>query len=1214
MNRILATLLTLVLLWLGIAPILAQGLPARAASSAHEEFDQDDPYIIEFALITDTHHYGPTADERLSEDNIRAFVQYCNEHPELQFALYGGDFMNAYDTNHDQAMWCLEHARHDFEGLQLPFYTTKGNHDCNGKQWKDNRPDNSQIITDEEYYQLFSPLSESNPLRHPEGVVVDTDNPHGNYYYRDFERQHFRFIMLNNYDRDSLEYYGYHGQQMKWLAEVALDFSQKEHPSEWCFIVMGHAFSINHARNPITRLLHAYVRGQSFSDTDFGVSYTGNFSNGPRAKLVATFGGHFHEDIYWNWDGYNMLAFNRGFATGGEVDTEERVCFDHLVLNTRTQQLEDRRIGRGRSRTFSYSGTPQQLAPTQSFSDADGLGAYTQGGNGGRILHVSNLDDQGQGSLRWAVEQQGVRTVVFDVEGTIQLHTPLTITHGSITIAGQTSTGQGITLTGQPLLIRTSDVVIRYLTLHNNLMDGDFGQRGLMLDHLTLTPTQGSAIDIRRTEDVTVQNCLFQGQTSNEAPALVAGGFKASYYNNMLLGCPNAIFVPNEEGCNRWIHIIRNVIDDWGDHAMYGGGRQGEISIEGNYLLPGAHTRNLHLLDVAEDGTGRYYVSDNEMKGYPQFNRRNFDMVADRAAVPYAPLNASDTLDRVKMNPVQRPHTGTFANSCLVIAAFHNKPIFKHPTKEEILHTLQRKAGSGYRPQAVCADSLLMGDVEGYTKRLVDPERTIVVLYENDVHCKVGEYPFLSGLRDLVAADTAWVALTSSGDYLQGGLIGSVSKGQAIADIMQNVNYDAVTVGNHEFDFPLSHTRKLLHDIGAPVVCANLRDAEQDTLVFSPYVIRQYGRRRIAYVGVTTPTIEDSNGFALLDETGLHNRYDLARHDLIQRVQRAIDKARQEGADYVIVLSHLGEDNESGFTSHRLVAQTRGIDAVLDGHTHSVVPHAYVHDLDGRSVLISQTGSQFQYIGKLVIDPDGHIYSELIETQHLVFRDPSTAHLLECVQETYLDDVVSPIGRSDVNWRRYNLWRQPDNDPHTINAGDIVTDALRYVAQADAAWLNPGSIRKGMTASDLTRGDIVELLPYDNYLCTLSLTGSQIQKMVNSLVKDLTRDEEKITPLSGIRVSLRAKKKKKYEVARLEIIDPSTGQYTDIDPHRTYTLATTDYCLGIGWKMQIMLRNAQVHNTGIKYSEALAQYIIEQLHGHIDASSITYRDRVRLTK
>ena len=140
-------------------------------------YAQTDPDVIEFAFISDTHRYGPTADVRYSEENIAAFVKYCKETPSIKFAIHGGDFMNAYDTNHKQAIFCLERGRQDFAGIGIPFYATKGNHDCNGKQrTPDGRRDGTQIVTDHEYFQLFSPLSPTNPLADSTDIVYDHNN------------------------------------------------------------------------------------------------------------------------------------------------------------------------------------------------------------------------------------------------------------------------------------------------------------------------------------------------------------------------------------------------------------------------------------------------------------------------------------------------------------------------------------------------------------------------------------------------------------------------------------------------------------------------------------------------------------------------------------------------------------------------------------------------------------------------------------------------------------------------------------------------------------------------------------------------------------------------------------------------------------------------------------------------------------------------------
>ena len=112
-------------------------------------------------------------------------------------------------------------------------------------------------------------------------------------------------------------------------------------------------------------------------------------------------------------------------------------------------------------------------------------------------------------------------------------------------------------------------------------------------------------------------------------------------------------------------------------------------------------------------------------------------------------------------------------------------------------------------------------------------------------------------------------------------------------------------------------------------------------------------------------------------------------NDIYQLVQEAVDDVREQGADYVVVLSHLGEDETKyGVTSHRLIAATRGIDVLLDGHTHSVVPRCDVADADGKLVPISQTGSQLANLGKLVISADGNISTTLVPTPRYPTKVP----------------------------------------------------------------------------------------------------------------------------------------------------------------------------------------------------------------------------------
>lgn len=189
----------------------------------------------------------------------------------------------------------------------------------------------------------------------------------------------------------------------------------------------------------------------------------------------------------------------------------------------------------------------------------------------------------------------------------------------------------------------------------------------------------------------------------------------------------------------------------------------------------------------------------------------------------------------------------------------------------------------------------------------VTSQKSIVILFESDTHCEVSGYPKLAGLRDAInQSDTAYAGAVCCGDFLQGGAIGSVSKGRYIADIMKAVGYDVVTVGNHDFEFGSANMELLLGQLGAPVVCANLFRHGEPKSVYPAYAIRQYGDKRVAFIGVLTPETFTTQNFAFYDSEG-KLLYDLTGEGLEELVQQAVDDARSEGADYVVLLSHVGE-------------------------------------------------------------------------------------------------------------------------------------------------------------------------------------------------------------------------------------------------------------------------------------------------------------------
>ena len=1205
---------------------------------------QTDPDIIEFAFISDTHKHGPSADIRYADENLVEFVKYCNNTPSIQFAIHGGDFMNAYDTNHKQALFCLERARMDFNGLRVPFYATKGNHDCNGKQrTPDGRRDGTQIVTDHEFFQIFSPLSPTNPLADSTDIVFDKDNREGNYYYRDFPKQKFRLIVLNDYDRDSLEYFGYHGLQVKWVTEKALNFTDKENPEDWCFIMLGHGLSVNMYEHPINRIIHAYVRGELLEDSDHGVSYRGDFHNQKRAKMVAFLAGHQHEDMYQRTEDYNMITLGRGFATGGEVESEP-ISFSHMILNVRDKTLYEKRIGRGRDRLFSYA-PHDQILPVPSFQGAEGMGDLTHGGKNGRIITVTNLRDNGKGSLRWAIEQEGCRMVVFDVAGTIELKSPLIISNDSISVYGQTAPGEGICLKGAPIKILASEVCLRYLHVRpgelagkhvDAISDGEFGQHNIILDHLSVSFSTGHGIAIRRAKDVTVQYCIVShllhddlSNTSDAPAGILAGGFMTTYYKNLIANCANGMMFPNEEGQNRWVHVLRNMFYNWKDQAMYGGGKQGEITIEENYMQPGPVTKDSIILNVAEDGTGRYYVSWNFLKDHPEFNGANWKLVNDLPGMPYLPLTV-DEAERAKMHPVQRPQQGDFTKTCQTIAAYHYKPVWSGKTAPAIYRDIMLSVGcsrvrdaydqklleSIHSEKPFGSESGLIAhttptiwpviksanekkplltteNVNDWAENRVKQEKSIVILFESTSMGHLDMYSRLAGYRDAITTDTAHVAVVSGGDFLFGDILSSASHGKTIVDMMKHTHYDAITLGNMDFSYSVPEIQEILKPLGNVVTSCNLTTAKSHAPVFNPYIIRQYGSRKVAYIGLTTPETMKKYSSAFMDEKG-NLKYELVEKDLAALVQKNVDAARKAGADYVILMPHYDNTKEEGpIDVCRLISQTRGIDVALSFGAE--VKNSRIPNLDGKRVCYASPTHSLQSISKIIIANDGLITTEDIPATKMLFKTSAATHMLDSINAQFADFVEAKIADCTIKINgvgedgRYVLGSE-------YNGANLVADAY-YAAtdDCDIAFVNSGSIRANLDPGVITRGQILKMLPYENRLVRIKMSGTDIQALLDLIAKNHPNHMGEFLVPSGLRYTIHKGK----NASEIEVLNRTKGSFDPLDPNMTYSVITTDFNVKDVNYGTAFHNSKSVEELTKLYSEALLDYIEKDLNGLI---------------
>ena len=478
------------------------------------------------------------------------------------------------------------------------------------------------------------------------------------------------------------------------------------------------------------------------------------------------------------------------------------------------------------------------------------------------------------------------------------------------------------------------------------------------------------------------------------------------------------------------------------------------------------------------------------------------------------------------------------------------------------------------------------------------PDKTIVILYENDVHCDIDGYAKLAGLRDAIAAsDTAYVGITSSGDFLNGSLAGTVSTGQYIVDIMRNVGYDAVTLGNHEFDFKGPRMIELLPQIKAPIICANFFEVGAKRPYYPSCIIKTYGQKRIGYVGVCTPSSMQDEYYAFFDKDG-NKLYDLHPDDVVTLVQQSVDSVRHAGADYVVLLSHLGElDLGKAINSHTLINNIRGVDVVLDGHTHSVIPHDMVPDLDGKKIPVTQTGTQFANIGKLVITKDGNLSTSLIPIEDITYTSQQVTATTDSIRQLMASATNEVIGNSAFELTIYDTQGDILVRKGETNLGDLCADALHECFHTDIALINGGGIRNNIHAGNITLGDAINTIPFYDLMCKIEATGETILNMLKKCTGKYPQEDGSFPQVAGLKFTLHANN---HSITDVQIMNRETFQYEPLQYDRKYTIGVSDYYNSGGF-YDTLKGATLLEQTDIIAYTALANYIKNTLGGNVSA-------------
>jgi len=414
----------------------------------------------------------------------------------------------------------------------------------------------------------------------------------------------------------------------------------------------------------------------------------------------------------------------------------------------------------------------------------------------------------------------------------------------------------------------------------------------------------------------------------------------------------------------------------------------------------------------------------------------------------------------------------------------------------------------------------------------------IVILYTNDVHTYIDgtlSYDVIAAVKAELQKQYNYVLLVDAGDHIQGTAYGSMDKGTSIIQLMNAAGYDLATLGNHEFDYGMAGCIAVREQANYPYVSCNFYHEEnyvRNDNVLPSYEVFLCGDEAVAIIGVTTPeTFTKSTPAYFQDENGSYI-YGIAGGSdgaaLYADVQEAIDEAKAAGATKVIALGHLGDDKASQpWTSEETIAHTSGLDAFIDGHSHSTVKGKEVADKDGRSVILTQTGEYFSRIGMMVIDAEtGDITTDFIELVELAenVKDAEgneskkvvgyslssdlytgtelvSASEVKAIKDAWIasvdEQLGAVIGSAAVTLDNYNSAGDRLVRSQETNSGDFSADALYWLFDSmgldvDVAIMNGGGIRNEAVTGDISYKVCKDIHTFGNVACLQTITGQQL--------------------------------------------------------------------------------------------------------------------------
>ena len=484
-----------------------------------------------------------------------------------------------------------------------------------------------------------------------------------------------------------------------------------------------------------------------------------------------------------------------------------------------------------------------------------------------------------------------------------------------------------------------------------------------------------------------------------------------------------------------------------------------------------------------------------------------------------------------------------------------------------------------------------------------------VILHTNDVHGAVEGYAYIAQLKADYEAKGAEVILVDAGDFSQGTTYVSSTKGADAVTMMNAAGYDVVTLGNHEFDYGYSQLKENMSKAKFKVVCADVFNEDGTPIFDANYTYTTKSGVKVGFFGMETPETQTKANPALIK--GLT----FATGDAFTKAA-ADQVAALKDADVVICLAHLGVDAESvPYRSTDLYAAVKGIDFIVDGHSHTVMTKGE------KGEPIQSTGTAFKNIGVIVIDDASKKIesNSLYEIKEDTAKDATVAAAAKVIVDRVNNEYGVKFATSKVE---LNGAKAPNgNRDVETNNGDLITDAMRWKVLQNkdgltvnedhvVAITNGGGIRAAIAKGDVTKKDINTVLPFGNTVAVVYVTGEQLLEALEASTFSTPTAVGGFPQVSGINFTIHTGKaydKNDATYPESTYYGPKTINRVVINSvngkefkaNEVYAVVTNNFCAAGGDTYYAFAAATAKFDTGVPLDEVVMEYITAELKGVI---------------